>query len=170
LKYNPVSKEFQDNAKELGLTGYQYHCKLVKEGKLVNPVDVNYNKVERMPSHYNSTNTCDECRDKLVPGKICREYDKDGNWTKRWLCKKCGEKSNPNSQHNMIKLMRKFRNKQLGKNTKRGKGFRAEQGILTTLGLENCNTTKNDFNYKIDSYCHEIYGRIQIKSRRNKIL
>lgn len=39
-KYNPCSKEFQDKAKELGLTGYQYHQKLVEEGKLRNSTDI----------------------------------------------------------------------------------------------------------------------------------
>lgn len=42
-KYHPCSKEFQDEAKKLGLTGNQYHQKLVDEGKLLNPTD---NKVK----------------------------------------------------------------------------------------------------------------------------
>lgn len=40
MKYNPMSKEFQEKAKELGLTGYQYMRKLVKEEKLPNPTDI----------------------------------------------------------------------------------------------------------------------------------
>ncbi len=33
-KYNPMSKEFQDDARRLGLTGYQLAQKYIKEGKL----------------------------------------------------------------------------------------------------------------------------------------
>ena len=40
MKYNPCSKEFQEKAKELGLTGHQYIQKLVEEGKLRNPTDI----------------------------------------------------------------------------------------------------------------------------------
>lgn len=43
MKYNPMSKEFQEKAKELGLTGYQYIRKLVEEEKLPNPTDL-FNK------------------------------------------------------------------------------------------------------------------------------
>lgn len=37
-KYNPMSKEFQEEAKRLGLTGYQYTQKLREEDKLPNPL------------------------------------------------------------------------------------------------------------------------------------
>jgi hypothetical protein len=40
MKYNPCSKEFQDKAKALGLTGHQYLQKLTEEGKLRNPTDI----------------------------------------------------------------------------------------------------------------------------------
>lgn len=43
LKYNPCSKELQDDAKRFGLNGYQYMRKLVEEGKLPNPTDVERN-------------------------------------------------------------------------------------------------------------------------------
>lgn len=38
--------------------------------------------------YYNSTNTCDICRNKLIPGKTRREYNKKA-WTGRWLCYHC---------------------------------------------------------------------------------
>jgi hypothetical protein len=40
MKYNPCSKEFQDKAKELGLTGHQYLQKLTEEGRLRDPTDI----------------------------------------------------------------------------------------------------------------------------------
>lgn len=39
-RYNPMSKEFQDEAKRLGLTGNQLIQKYVREGKLSNPTDI----------------------------------------------------------------------------------------------------------------------------------
>ena len=39
-KYNPMSKEFQNECKRLGLTGYQYKLELIKEGKVINPTDI----------------------------------------------------------------------------------------------------------------------------------
>lgn len=35
-----MSKKFQENAKGLGLTGYQYYLRLVKEKKIANPADI----------------------------------------------------------------------------------------------------------------------------------
>lgn len=51
-KYNPMSKEFQERAKELGLTGRQYIKKLVDEGKMVNPTDVEKKRVNEMAKRF----------------------------------------------------------------------------------------------------------------------
>lgn len=40
-KYNPMSKEFQEEAKRLGLTGNQLIQKYIIEGKVPNPADIN---------------------------------------------------------------------------------------------------------------------------------
>jgi len=40
-KYNPMSKEFQEEAKRLGLTGNQLIKKYVQEGKIENPANIN---------------------------------------------------------------------------------------------------------------------------------
>lgn len=40
IKYHPASKDFQDDAKRLGLTGNQYIQRLIKEEKLPNPTDI----------------------------------------------------------------------------------------------------------------------------------
>ena len=39
-RYNPMSKEFQDEAKRLGLTGNQLIKKYIEEGKMVDPANV----------------------------------------------------------------------------------------------------------------------------------
>ena len=46
-KYNPCSKEFQEEAKRLGLTGNQYIQKLINEGKLPNPTDIEHMRFEK---------------------------------------------------------------------------------------------------------------------------
>ena len=45
-KYNPMSKEFQNECKRLGLTGYQYKLELIKEGKVINPTDIKRKETE----------------------------------------------------------------------------------------------------------------------------
>ncbi len=40
MKYNPMSKEFQAEAKRLGLTGNQLILKYIHEGKLPDPTMV----------------------------------------------------------------------------------------------------------------------------------
>lgn len=46
-KYNPCSKEFQEEAKRIGLTGNQYIQKLINEGKLPNPTDIEHRRFEK---------------------------------------------------------------------------------------------------------------------------
>lgn len=46
-----------------------------------------------MTRYYNRTNTCDKCGKDLI-SDACprREYNKEGNWTGRWLCNACHHK------------------------------------------------------------------------------
>lgn len=48
IKYHPCSKEFQEEAKRLGLTGNQLIQKYIREGKLQNPADINRDNNERI--------------------------------------------------------------------------------------------------------------------------
>lgn len=108
-----------------------------------------------------------------LPEKVCKlcgsnkttgnwhTYSEDGTYP---ICKHCYDTRDSCSDAGMKKILAKSRNKKLGKNTSKGKGFRAEQGILLTLGLENCNLKKDNFGYKMDGYHHDGDKRIQIKS------
>ncbi len=65
MKYHPCSKEFQEKAKELGLTGHQYYQKLVEEGKLRNPTDIDRdtnNAIYRKIGYDNSAHFLKEWR------------------------------------------------------------------------------------------------------------
>lgn len=43
-----------------------------------------------MDGNYNEKNVCDACKENsLEPGKALKEYDKNGNFTGRYLCKNC---------------------------------------------------------------------------------
>lgn len=57
--------------------------------------------------YYNRTNSCDICvKDLITSQKPRREIDKEGNWTGRWLCKKCYDKGclqNNSSRQNNIR-------------------------------------------------------------------
>jgi|CXWL01.1.fsa_nt_gi hypothetical protein len=102
--------------------------------------------------------------------KICGNNKTTGNWHKHSknglypICKHCYDTCDPGSFASKIKADAKCRNKELGKDTTKGKGFRAEQGILCTIGIENCNIKENNFSHKIDGYQHDGDKRIQIKS------
>lgn len=79
---------------------------------------------------------------KLKVCQICGNNKTTGNWHKHSesgiypVCKSCSDK-HPNSWTGRIKSNAKCRNKGLDKNSTIGKGFRAEQGIIKTIGLEN---------------------------------
>jgi len=83
MKYNPCSKEFQEKAKELGLTGHQYIQKLVEEGKLRSPTDIDRetnNAIYRKIGYDNSSHFLKEWRHdngiqvSLEENKNCAHY------------------------------------------------------------------------------------------------
>jgi len=91
---------------------------------------------------YNRTNTCDRCREEniitvLIPGKACREYNKKGNWTGKWICHDCYnkdyQKNNSNSQNNIRKSLTDRRTGNLDPNSSQAKGDFFED--LTSLWL-----------------------------------
>lgn len=43
--------------------------------------------------YYNRTNTCDTCGNKLIKRSTKREYNKKGEWTGKWLCQSCYDKT-----------------------------------------------------------------------------
>lgn len=89
---------------------------------------------------YNLTNTCDKCIEKgretkLYIGNSYREYNKEGNLTGRWLCKKCWnddyQKNNSNSIHNLMKSVADHRTGNLDPNCNIAKGDNFEK--LTSI-------------------------------------
>jgi hypothetical protein len=77
--------------------------------------------------HYNRTNTCDICGNRLKSWDTYREHDKKGNWTGKWLCRSCWGKADynkrPDSINNIIKSLRDHRTGNLDPNSRSGKGY-----------------------------------------------
>lgn len=77
-KYNPMGKEFQEKVKELGLTGYQYMRKLIDEGKIVNPREVEKKRVDEMAKRFGYKDYNEYIR------KERNEYKKNWKRQHRW--------------------------------------------------------------------------------------
>lgn len=83
-KHNPCSKEFQEEAKKLGLTGFQYVQKLIKEGKLLNPTSIGRKKNQKLFEESdckNSSEYRDKCKQKLGYENY-NEYQRELSWNK----------------------------------------------------------------------------------------
>jgi hypothetical protein len=116
---------------------------------------IKYKGSEKMPRkgiYYNKTNTCDRCKEKLVIGKVRREYNENRDWTGNWLCNKCYLKDyhkKPNSRNNIIKSIANHRTGNLDPNCTLAKGDKFEEltcrwrSTVSTVPVENLNI-KND--------------------------
>lgn len=116
--YNPMSKEFQEEANRLGLTGNQLIQKYKKEGRFIKKEPYSRNKVHRQINHTNVKCCICESSESYIkyidsntkkPVYLWyREYDKnyDGDWTGRYICNKCWNKESPYSFDNIQKSLR----------------------------------------------------------------
>lgn len=129
---------------------------------------------------YTGRRMCTGCYGKIkkkVPGRICyicdtdetihwhSDHDEKGFSTGKWLCNKCF-KNLPGNYNDIVKSMTQSRNKQLSRYSSKGIGFIGEMIVSTTLGLYNCNLIMDNFNFPIDLYSHEKYGKIQVKTKQ----
>lgn len=94
-------------------------------------------------------------------------FKKDGKWDKSsYICNLCYNKENsklPNSNINIIKSQRKFRNKQLSINCTSGRGFIGEQIWCKVRGVKNCNIETDNFSYVFDHSPDREYGIVNTK-------
>lgn len=120
-------------------------------------------------SHYNRTDTCDECKvEKLRPGNARREYDGKEEWTGRWLCEKCGNKRRqklPNSQNNSMKQLRNTRTGNQDPSSSQAKGDNSQELTCILYGWEDLNKKYDNYSFPIDCYdpktglYHQVRGR-----------
>lgn len=79
-KYHPCSKEFQEDAKKLGLTGNQLIKKYIEEGKLPNPTNIK-RKVHMSTIKNAGFDTDKEYKDFLAER---RGYDDNADFQREW--------------------------------------------------------------------------------------
>lgn len=165
----PESKDFANDPRYPNFSTYFHTFGSWNEALKISGLCVN----KIMDGNYNETNTCDRikkvgcsfrrCGDPLV--LYAYKEKKDGKETGKWLCRNCYDKDRckfPDSHNNIVKGMRKWRNKQLPKNTTIGKGYIGEQIWCKWRGTENCNIKRDNFHSKEDSIDPE-YGIVQVK-------
>jgi len=104
----------------------------------------------------NRTDICDICGTILIIHKTRRECDIEENQTGRWLCLKCYQKNDPNSNHNIIKSLRDSRIGNLDPNSNKAKGDNFEEltcrwrSTVSTIPVENLNKKLDNYRTPID--------------------
>ncbi len=118
---------------------------------------------------YNDTNTCDRCGESFeeldILGKFPhKECDEQRNWTGRWDCKKCWDKYDPNSGHNIIKSIANCRTKKQNPNHSNTKGDNIQKLVCILYGWEDLNKKYDNYTTPIDfidknGLLHQVQGR-----------
>lgn len=170
--FNPMSQEFQDECKRLGMTGNQLITKYKIEGKFLD----NAKKLYSGNGNYNPTNTCPTikkdgsiCGRPLTPGNVCRKKDTNGIKTDIWICANCyrnyQQKNDPNSHNNIIKSLRDCRTGNEDPNSEQVKGNESQELACKLYGWEDLNKKLDNHKSPLDCYdpktelYHQIQGR-----------
>jgi len=112
---------------------------------------------------------CSICTGELTSKIARRERDIIGNLTGRWLCNKCWQKYDSNSQHNSHKEVTNRRTGNQNPNTNSAKGDNFEEltcrwrSTVSTLLVENLNRKLNNYHSPIDHSRDSELGIIQTK-------
>lgn len=170
--YNPMSNEFKEECKRLGLTGRQLAVKYQREGRFLKKEEKPYEHGNKRKEQYNETNICPGikengaiCGNKLLPGKARMEYDKEGNETGKWLCRNCYEKYDPNSTNNIIASLRDSRTGNLDQNSNKARADMSQELACILYGWEDLNKKYDNYGTPIDCYdpktglYHQVQGR-----------
>lgn len=126
--------------------------------------------MSKIPLHILEKRVCRICGISGLYAIIRRKYyDKNGNWTGGYICEKCRSKSyqknDPNSQHNIIKAMRKWRCGHLDRYSEVGKAVIGQWIGGKTLGLEDLNIENDNFKEYVDLSKHDMHGSVEVKIR-----
>lgn len=113
--------------------------------------------------YYNKTNTCDRCS-KSLSGRVHREYNKEGNWTGKWLCPTCSYKDynkyNSDSRDNLSKLLRLHRTGNIDPYSNHGKKLIFETLTCKIRNVKNLNIENDNYISPIDHSADPITGDI----------
>lgn len=114
-------------------------------------------------TRYNDTDTCDECRKSLFKG--LREYDKNNNWTGRWLCPNCHQKYSLSSQHNMMKSLANVRTGNIRTNSEQEKGILTQELTNRWKNIKDLNIINDNYRNPIDHTPDKLGFVYQTKSK-----
>ncbi len=98
---------------------------------------------------YNDTNSCEICGNKLEPYYTYKEYDKKRIFTGRWICKRCHERFDPNSNNNLMKSLRNRRTGNLN-NISQIFGNHCEELTKLWLNVKIIGIENDNFNLPLD--------------------
>lgn len=119
----------------------------------------NIRKSLRTRKYYNITNTCDRCgiNFEKTSGHPYREYNKEGNWTGKWLCNICRNKDYYiTDEKEMYKSLRDHRTGNLDPSCSSAKGDNFEEltrrwrSTISTIPVENLNEKYDNYTTPID--------------------
>lgn len=121
--------------------------------------------------YYNRTNTCDICGIKfeVAVGHPCREYNKERDWTGKWLCKNCYNTKDynkrPNCTHAIIKSLTDRRTGNQYPNSSNAKGDKFQKVTCIWLDVDDLNIINDNYISPIDHSRHPKLGIIQTNGR-----
>jgi hypothetical protein len=120
--------------------------------------------------YYNRTNICDNCRIGFgkANGNPKREYNKDNNWTGRWLCHKCWI-SDYRLKNGITRSSRRVGCLDPDSNLAKGDLFQELtcrwRSIVSTIPVEDLNKKLDNYKSPIDHTRDSELGIIQTKGR-----
>jgi hypothetical protein len=118
--------------------------------------------------YYNRTNSCDRCGDKLHSGNVRRECDKKGNWTGRWICRKCyaiDQNNRPDSYNTARKVLANRRTGNLNPSCSCFKGDLFEELTCRWRHVNNLNIENDNYRSIIDHSPDTELGIVQTTGR-----
>lgn len=177
ITYNPMSKEFQDECKKLGLTGRELTLKYKKEGKVPEKDEIYSHGNTRKKLGYVKGDICYRCKEDnnvtndsiLCPGKTYREKDENWKDTGNYVCykhwRKYYDKYCSYSSCSMTRSVTNCRTNNQKLNSNQEKGDISLELACILYGWEDLNKKYNNFRTPIDCYdpktglYHQVRGR-----------
>lgn len=115
---------------------------------------------------YNDSNNCYKCGDKLYPHNARKEYDDNGNWSKKWLCEKCGNKHRQRLPNGYLTLMKFLSDRRMGilsPNSTQYKGDKFEELTSRWRGVKILSRELDNYTLPYDHSRDPELGIIQTK-------
>lgn len=93
----------------------------------------------------------------------CRgEYDDNGDWTGKWICRYCYDRYSPRSTHTIMRSITNIRNGYLSVSSKHGKAIIDQAVVSKVLNIDDLNIKMDKFTWYIDMENSED-GKIDVK-------